>query len=136
MNGSRIIGGARFSTVIPSVTRISHQNSVSSISIGLLRWIRQIRYRCGQLAADGVPIVALSVGRDVYAEDGGLAVAYRLGDACAVLVQGAPDSAVWMQTAVFEPGFTAVCIQTAKRERALSAEDVAWSEGGPRDGCA
>ena len=42
-----------------------------------------------ELAADGVPIMALSVGRDVYAEDGGLADGYRLGDAGAVLVR--PD---------------------------------------------
>jgi 2-polyprenyl-6-methoxyphenol hydroxylase-like FAD-dependent oxidoreductase len=42
-----------------------------------------------ELAADGVPIVALSVGHGMDAEDGGLAEGYRLGDAGAVLVR--PD---------------------------------------------
>jgi putative polyketide hydroxylase len=42
-----------------------------------------------EIAADGLPVVALSVDRDVYAEDGGLAEGYRLGDAGAVLIR--PD---------------------------------------------
>ena len=64
-----------------------------------------------ELAADGLPIVALSVGRDVDAEDGGLAEGYRLGDAGAVLVR--PDGHVaWRADA--EPADAAALIDVVR----------------------
>ncbi|MGH3765985.1 MAG: FAD-dependent monooxygenase [Pseudonocardiaceae bacterium] len=42
-----------------------------------------------ELAASGLPIVALSVGRDLSDEDGAFARGYRVGDAGAVLVRPA-----------------------------------------------
>jgi 2-polyprenyl-6-methoxyphenol hydroxylase-like FAD-dependent oxidoreductase len=48
-------------------------------------WCRAV----AELAADGLPILALSVGRDLHDDDGGFTRGYRLGDAGAVLVR--PD---------------------------------------------
>ncbi|MGH3774964.1 MAG: FAD-dependent monooxygenase [Pseudonocardiaceae bacterium] len=47
------------------------------------------RRAVAELAADGLPIVALSAGHDLHDEDGAFARRYRLGDAGAVLVR--PD---------------------------------------------